>query len=141
MSAAKRGPGPLLSGVQVLIVDDHDDWREILRTILTYCGALVAEARSARAALKKLRGFAPDVVVTDIAMPGTDGYNLVRDIRALAARTGRRPIPTVALTGHPPEHSRQHALSAGFAEYVTKPVDPWELCRVLARVVGRRAAA
>ncbi len=123
-----------LKGMHVLVVDDDRDSLEILRTILSYFGALTSEARSAARAVATLRRVLPDVLVIDLLMPERDGLSLVRELRTTPS-TAR--IPAVALTGHPDVHSRAIALNAGFDAYLTKPVDPMALCRLLAQLAGR----
>jgi two-component system CheB/CheR fusion protein len=132
--ARARRPG-LLQGVRVLVVDDDVDTVELFAVALAGCGADVATATSARAALALMAGRALDVVVTDIAMPGLDGYWLVREIRQLAdART--RGLPVVAVTAFGREHARDRLLAAGFLESLEKPVDPVVLCETVARARG-----
>jgi CheY-like chemotaxis protein len=125
-----------LVGLHVLIVDDHDDSREVLSTVLRVCGARVSQASSARVALRMvLEGARPDVVVTDLQMPNEDGYWLLREI---VTHLGHR-IPVVAITGNK-EYTRRRALSAGFSEHVPKPVDAWALCRIVGALSGHSAA-
>ena len=123
-----------LKGVHVLVVDDDRDSLEILRTILGYFGALTSEARSAAAAVATLRRVLPDVIVIDLLMPQRDGLSLVRELRATP---GTAHIPAVALTGHSDVQPRAIALNAGFDAYMTKPVDPMALCRLLGELAGR----
>ena len=102
--------------------------------MLRYCGALVTLAVSASDALRMLGRVTPDVVVTDIAMPERDGYWLLHELRALPAG---RDLPVVAITGHTDRHRPERTLDAGFRAHVRKPIDPWELCRVLVSVTRR----
>ena len=122
-------PGDLLTGIHVLIVEDNDDARELFRTILVYAGALVTVATGAEQALDMCAQVLPDIVVTDIAMPDRDGLWLVQQLRAQQAVDGRR-VPVVAVTGQGNAQLRW-IESAGFADVLRKPVDPWELCRVV----------
>ena len=96
----------------------------------------VASAREALGALELGR---PDILVSDIGMPGEDGYSLIEKVRALDARHGRR-IPAVALTAYAGPEDRQRALSAGYELHVPKPVAPEDLVTALAALSGRSAA-
>ena len=130
-------PHDALIGVHVLVVDDDSDARELLRTVLEYCGALVTVVGTASEALAVLERVTPDVLVTDIAMPAHDGYWLIGAIRALPADRGGA-IPAVAITAHGDTHGPDRTLAAGFQAHLRKPLDPWELCRVLA-TLSRKA--
>lgn len=123
-------------GVHVLVVDDDDDARQLLRTVLGYCGALVTVTASAREALSVMARVTPDALVTDIAMPEEDGYWLIRELRALPATRGGA-IPVIALTAHGAAHGPDRTLGAGFQAHLRKPIDPWELCRAIAGLVRR----
>jgi CheY-like chemotaxis protein len=125
-----------LVGVHVLVVDDDDDARDLLVTVLRYAGALVTSAASAWEALGVLQRVTPDVLLTDIAMPGEDGYWLIRELRKLPPAQGGR-IPAVALTAHGQSHGPDRTLGAGFELHLRKPIDPWELTRAIASVVRR----
>ena len=116
-----------------MVEHDHDSL-EVLKAILEYAGALVAPATSAREALRALERIKPDVIVVDLAMPGEDGYRLIGDVRSQAHS---RPIPAIALAGHPRPEDRRRALDAGFQAYLWKPVDPWELCRLVVGLARR----
>jgi CheY-like chemotaxis protein len=129
-------PTDALVGVHVLVVDDDDDARQLLRTILQYCGALVTVTASAREAMSVLTRVTPDALVSDIAMPEQDGYWLIHELRALPAAQGGA-IPAIALTAHGAAHGPDRTLAAGFQAHLRKPVDPWELCRVVAGLVRR----
>ena len=122
--------------VHALVVDDDRDSRNLLKTVLEYCGALVTVVASARDALRVLQRVTPDVIVTDIAMPTNDGYWLVDQIRSRRAEDGGS-VPIVAITAHGDEHGPQRTLAAGFQAHLRKPIDPWELCRAVASLVRR----
>jgi CheY-like chemotaxis protein len=130
-------PTDVLKGVHVLLVEDDDDSREMIRTLLLYCSALVTAVSSAQAALKTLEHVKPDILLTDIAMPSQDGYWLVRAVRALPPEQGGS-IPAIAITAHGHAHGVDRALAAGFQAHLRKPIDPWELARTIANLVGRR---
>ena len=129
-------PGDLLAGIHVLVVEDNTDARELYKTVLQYAGALVSVASRAEEALRMCEQILPDVLVTDIAMPGHDGVWLVGELKRLAT-DGHRSIPAVAVTGQGPAMARRYE-AAGFAEVLHKPVDPWELCRVVEMHARRR---
>jgi signal transduction histidine kinase/ActR/RegA family two-component response regulator len=123
--------GPSLEGVRVLIVDDEPDAREVMASALETRGAKVTPVPSARDALDTLAGSDFDVLLADIAMPGEDGYQLIRRIRRLpAARFSA--IPAVAVTACASEEDRREALDAGFQIHLTKPVAPDVLVRTVA---------
>ena len=118
-----------LAGVHVLVVEDTDDSREMLRVALEYCGALVTTAASATEAKGILENLRPHVLVSDIAMPD-DGLKLIREVKAIAEKKGIH-IPAIAVTAY--EGRRDELLAEGFAELVEKPLDPIELCGVIHR--------
>jgi signal transduction histidine kinase len=125
-----------LSGVRVLVVDDEEDTREWLVTLLEKYGASVETAASAAEALEAVTDHELDVLVSDIEMPVEDGYTLIRKVRALGAERGGR-IPAAALTAYARTVDRQRALAAGYQIHVPKPVEPAELVTVVASLVGR----
>jgi CheY-like chemotaxis protein len=129
-------PTDALVGVHVLIVDDDEDARVLMQTILQYCGALVTVAASAQEAMTVLARVTPDAILSDIAMPEHDGYWLIREVRALPRDQGGA-IPAIALTAHGTAHGPDRTLAAGFQLHLRKPVDPWELCRALVGIVRR----
>ncbi len=122
---------PELVGLRVLVVDDEPDARDLVRAILAGQGARVETAASAAEGFAAFVRFQPDVLVSDIGMPGEDGYSLVRRVRALPADEGGR-TPAVALTAFTRAVDRTQALGAGFHAHVAKPVDPSDLTRVIA---------
>jgi PAS domain S-box-containing protein len=133
-AAATLAPDPPLAGLKILVVDDEPDAREIVSTALAQCGAKTAAVASAREAIERIADFRPDVVVSDIAMPGEDGYSLVRRIRAMRTQAD---VPVVALTAFTQPEDRRRALSAGFRHFVPKPVELDELAAVVRTVVHR----
>ncbi|HEY9780324.1 MAG TPA: ATP-binding protein [Leptolyngbyaceae cyanobacterium] len=122
---------PSLKGLQVLVVDDEVDTREWIVTILKQSGAEAQAVGSVGEALEALENFKPDVLVSDIGMPGEDGYTLIRKIRQLEPETGGR-IPAVALTGYARVEDYRAALAAGFQLHVAKPIRAAELIAVIA---------
>jgi signal transduction histidine kinase/ActR/RegA family two-component response regulator len=123
-----------LDGVRVLIVDDDGEGLALAEAILTRVRADVRTCLSAQAALDLLREWRPDVLVSDVEMPGEDGYSLIRKVRGLAPGDGGG-IPAVALTAYGRPQDRLRALAAGFNMHVPKPVDPGELTAIIADLV------
>ncbi|MBX3388062.1 MAG: hybrid sensor histidine kinase/response regulator [Phycisphaeraceae bacterium] len=118
------GPGetPNLIGTRVLVVDDDDDVRDLLNRMLSGCGATVTLARSVDEALEKVECAEPDVLLSDIGMPGKDGYDLVWHLRQRGIG-----VYSVALTSFASAGDRARALQAGFDTHVSKPVHTQEL--------------
>jgi PAS domain S-box-containing protein len=127
--------GGSLDGVRVLVVDDESDARDALALVLERCGARVTTAASAAEALVAWRREPHDVLLSDIAMPGEDGYSLIRKIAG--ARVDGRSLPAAAVTAYATREDRQRALEAGYREHLTKPVDPGILVATVARLAGR----
>jgi CheY-like chemotaxis protein len=129
---------PDLSGLTVLAVDDQRDARELVKRILEDCGARVVTAAGAREALALVRRQKPDLLISDIGMPEMDGFELLRELRAMH-REGGADIPAIALTAFARSEDRTRALRAGFRMHVSKPVEPTELMITVANVAGRAA--
>jgi signal transduction histidine kinase/CheY-like chemotaxis protein len=127
---------PSLEGVRVLAVDDEPDTCELLRTLLARSGAEVRVAASAAEALATLEGWTPDILVSDIGMPGEDGYSLLRQVRAREQRTGTR-LPAIALTAYARAEDRVRSLTAGFQMHLPKPIEPIELVTVIANLADK----
>ena len=127
---------PALHGLQVLVVEDEPETREMLTAVLRRCGAEVRACASSNDALEILRQSKLDVLVSDIGMPGEDGYELIRKVRAMEQEHGGR-IPAVALTAYARVEDRLRALSAGYQIHVPKPVEPVELAAVVASFAWR----
>jgi len=135
----ESGPSRLidLGGRRILVVDDEADARDLLTAILSRAGAQVLVAASADEALEALRRWRPDVLVSDIGMPGDDGYVLIRKVRALRSEEGGQ-IRALALTAYARSEDRSQALAAGFHTHVAKPVDPLELTALIAGLAPER---
>ncbi len=118
-------PGLPLGGLRVLVVDDDPDSNAVVSALLVSCGAEVQTAVSTPEALEVAGRWQPDVVVSDIAMPGEDGCTLLREIRSRGGPLGR--VPAVALTAHAGMDDRRRVLAAGFQAHVVKPFDPAQL--------------
>ena len=127
-----------LRGLRVLVVDDQEDARELLRRVLEECEATVLLAETAAEAVEMVERDRPDVMVTDIGMPDADGFELLRRVRALGGDRGGR-VPAIALTAFARSEDRTRALRAGFLVHVSKPVDASELVATVASVAGRVA--
>jgi CheY-like chemotaxis protein len=125
-----------LDGVKVLAVDDEPDARELLGVVLSQSKAEIRTAASATEALRILDEWLPDVIISDIGMPGQDGYALIRSIRTRSPEGGGR-IPAAALTAYARSEDRVKALAAGYQTHVSKPVDPAELVAIVASLAGR----
>jgi PAS domain S-box-containing protein len=128
---------PLLHDVTVLVVDDQEDARELMCAVLGRCGAHVVAVDSTAAALEAMDRCHPDVVLSDLEMPGEDGYSLIKKIRARPADQGGT-VPAAALTAYARTEDRLHSLRAGFHRHVPKPVQPDELAEIVAALAGRR---
>lgn len=119
-SAKEQAAKPTsLEGMHVLVVDDMPDVLLMLEAMLAQAGARVTTAGSATQAMAAIEQEVPDVILSDLSMPGRDGYQLVQDIRALPGAAGR--IPAIALSGHSGAEFVERALAAGYSEYLTKP--------------------
>jgi signal transduction histidine kinase/CheY-like chemotaxis protein len=127
--------GTPLAGVRVLAVDDEPDWRELLGHILGSAGAEARIAASAAEAIQILEGWRPDVVLTDIAMPITDGYGLLSSIRGRGG--AGRAVPAIAMTAHAGAQERTRTARAGFAEHLAKPVPPRDLIEAVRRIADQ----
>jgi CheY-like chemotaxis protein/anti-sigma regulatory factor (Ser/Thr protein kinase) len=125
-----------LAGLRVLLVDDEDDARDAVATALTQRGAQVATAASVEAALGAVDGETPDVLIGDIAMPGEDGYSLIRRLRRRDAAEGGT-VPALALTAYGRLADRAQMLAAGFDECLTKPIAIDDLAAAVRRLAKR----
>ncbi|MDB5294817.1 MAG: cph [Phycisphaerales bacterium] len=127
-----------LAGTRVLVVDDEPDARELVRRLLTECRVAVTAVGSAADAMAAFRaGPAFDVIVSDIGMPGEDGYALIAQVRRLEEELGRRRTPAVALTAYARPDDRRRIMLAGYQVHVPKPVEAAELTAVVANLAGR----
>ena len=135
-SAEPLPAGTPLDGLKILVVDDDPDALELTTAILESSGAGVRRCFAAPEALDALREWRPDVLVSDIEMPGEDGYSLIRKVRALDPAQGGR-TPAIALTAYGRTQDRILSLAAGYSMHVPKPVDPGELTTIVASVASR----
>ncbi len=125
-----------LTGARIVVVDDDPTAVELIREVLVQAGAEVIECRSADEALQAVAQRRPGVLISDIEMPGQDGYSLIRKVRAQSPERGGK-IPAVALTAFGRPEDRIRSLTAGFNIHVSKPVDPAELIAIVASMIGR----
>ncbi len=135
---AARTPYVSLSNVLVLVVDDEPDARELVASVLGSAGARVLSADSADHALALVKADRPDVIVSDIGMPGRDGYALLRDVRELSASSGGR-TPAIALTAFARSEDRTRAMLAGYQVHMAKPVELQELVATIHSLAANSA--
>ena len=135
-SPAEQQPG--LGGVRVLVVDDEPDTLAMLRVMVEEFDAEVKCCASVSEALQALDEWHPDVLVSDIEMPGEDGYQLIRKVRERDKLRGGQ-IPAVALTAYARTEDRVRALSAGYQMHLAKPFEPQELSAIIGSLAGRTA--
>jgi CheY-like chemotaxis protein len=139
-----KGPAPpalpSLEGVRVLAVDDEPYGRKLITEVLGRCGAEVVAASSAGEAYELIQTWRPHVLLSDIGMPGADGYVLIERVRALPEELGG-DTPAAALTAYAGAEDRARALSCGYQRHVAKPVEPGELAAVVASLAGRAGSA
>jgi len=131
---ATAGETTSLAGLKVLVVDDHEDDRDVLTHMLSSCNAEVKAAGSVAEALRLLHDWQPEVIVSDISMPDVDGYAFIRQLRALNVHGA---IPAIAVTAHALAEDRERALAAGFQNHLAKPVQLSELVNSIAKVANR----
>ncbi len=138
-SRGRGAPGnaPRLDDLHVLVVDDQQDTRFFLATVLEKCGARVSLAASASEGFALLQELRPDVLLSDIGMPEADGFSLIKQVRDLPAESGGR-TPAAALTAFARVEDRVKVLRSGFQIHLPKPIEPMELITVVANLAGRR---
>jgi CheY-like chemotaxis protein len=127
----------VLDGLRIMIVDDEADARELVRAILSECGSDVNCCESAAEALVCFREWKPDLLVSDIGMPGEDGYDLIRKLRKMRSKRAKQ-MPAVALTAYATKEDKARALAAGFQMHVSKPIEPEVLIMSIAAALGRK---
>lgn len=125
-----------LAGVRIVAVDDDADARQILKTLLTRCHAEITVAASAEEAFRAVQEHRPDVLLSDLEMPGEDGYSLIRRVRALSPEDGGQ-IPAAALTAYARAEDARRVLAAGFQIHVPKPVDAAQLIAAIRKLVSK----
>jgi len=125
-----------LDGLHVLLVEDDDDSRKLLGTMLKRYGARVTSTKSVKEALQVFEGDLPDVLVSDIGMPDEDGYELIRKLRSAPPEKGGL-TPAIALTGYATRKDRERALAAGYHQHIAKPIEQSDMIGAIAALVGR----
>jgi len=125
-----------LDGVHVLLVEDDDDSRKLLGTMLKRHGARVTSTKSAAEALEAFASDLPDVLISDIGMPDQDGYELIRKLRTLPIEKGGS-IPAIAVTGYASRKDRERALNSGYQQHIAKPVEQADIINAIAELTGR----
>ena len=130
----------ILRGLRILVVDDHDDTRELVQTMLTAAGAAVDTASSAAGALAALDRARPDMLLSDIGMPEADGYALIEEVRRRDGRDGQH-LPAAAVTAYAGSRDRERVLAAGFDDHLTKPIGHDALIAAVLALCTRRSPA
>ena len=123
-----------LKGIKVLVVDDEVDTRDLVKTVLSKHGARVTAAPSAAVAMNLISKMKPDVLISDVGMPGTDGYALMRQVRSLPPERGGN-VRAVALTAYAREQDRQLAIEAGYELHLAKPIEVAQLSASVAHLI------
>jgi CheY-like chemotaxis protein len=126
--------GPL-AGLHLLVVDDNRDARVIYKALLTHCGAYVSAVASAAAAARALKQIRPDVIITDLSMPGHDGLWLARWLRRRQMKTGVR-IPVIAITARDDIYERESMMEVGLDDWLVKPVSHRDIIRSVTQLAG-----
>ena len=124
-----------LDGIRVLLVDDNEDSRTVLSRILSASGATVKECDGVRSALEAIKEFQPQILVSDLGMPGKDGFELIRSVRDMGFSA--EVLPAIALTAFARPQDRERVILADFQSHLAKPVTPAELTAAIARHCGR----
>jgi len=127
---------PNLNDIHVLVVDDYNDTLELFSAVLEQCGGNVLKARTARDALTIIKTVRLNAIISDLAMPAEDGLWLVEQLRRLKSDQGGS-IPAIAVTAHRNRYNAERVIALGFEAFLTKPVDPFNLARTVASLVGR----
>jgi signal transduction histidine kinase len=128
---------PYLGGVRVLFVDDHPEARALAEALFEQCGAAVVAVESVEQAMEALRECVPDVLISDIGLPGEDGYSLIRRVRALDPAAGGA-IPAIALTAYARPEDERRSRQEGFHVHLAKPIEPDELAALVADLIERK---
>jgi CheY-like chemotaxis protein len=123
-----------LPNIRIVIVDDHADTRDLLRFFLERCGSQPTVAGSGQEALEVIKKARPDLLISDLAMPHMDGYELMENVQDLAEEIGL--LPAIACSAFARAEDRARTRQAGFRAHVAKPVDPDELVRTILKVIN-----
>lgn len=128
-----------MNGLKILLVDDSEDTRTLLRRVLEKHDGKVQEAESAGAAHLLLKSYKPDVILSDIGMPQEDGMEFIKKFRNGELAAHARPLPAIALTAYARLEEREAVIAAGFNAHVSKPVSKDELLSVIREVMRETA--
>ena len=131
---------PSLDGLRVLIVEDDADTANVLDVLIAGCGAETRTVMSVADALELLGQWPADLLLSDLGMPGEDGYSLIETVRRQESTRGGRALPAIAVTAYARKEDRERALAAGFNTHVRKPVEPEELLSAISEIAGRHAS-
>jgi CheY-like chemotaxis protein len=123
-----------LDDLRILVVEDEPDTLDFLKRLLEGRGAIVLAAPTVEQALRLFRTGAPDLLISDIGLPGLDGYDLIRMVRAEASSA--HAIPAIAVTAYARTEDRMRALRSGYQAHISKPVEPAELLAAIASFAG-----
>jgi signal transduction histidine kinase/ActR/RegA family two-component response regulator len=129
--------GEMLKGISVLLVEDNEDSRDMLKIMFEQHGIKTTAVDSAAAALSAIEKIQPDILVSDVGLPGEDGYSLIRKVRLLSPEKGGA-VPAVALTGYASLQDRTDALNSGYQEHLSKPVDIDKLIELVKSLVKQK---
>jgi CheY-like chemotaxis protein len=129
---------PDLVGIHVALIEDNSDTRTMVEEVLRHCGAMVTTYESADAAIEQLSEFVPSLIISDLSMPGVDGLEFMRRVRALPPERGGC-IPALAITAYHEDFAAPAAVQAGFNAYLTKPLKLERLCAAVKELVARPA--
>jgi CheY-like chemotaxis protein len=129
----------VLQGMEILVVDDEAESRTLLRIMLSQAGAEATTVASVKEALAELRQSVPDILISDIGLPGEDGYALIRSIRTLGE--AENSIPALALTAYASSDDQERTLQAGFNAYLSKPAEPLCLEEAIVKLVSQKSRA
>jgi PAS domain S-box-containing protein len=125
-----------LDGVHVMLVEDDEDSRKLLSTMLKRYGARVTATKSAAEAFRAIASDTPDILISDIGMPDEDGYEFIRKLRALPPDKGGH-TPAIALTGYASRKDRERALDSGYQQHMAKPIEQADMIAAIAALIGR----
>ncbi len=123
-----------LEDIRILIVDDEQDTRDLLRFVLEECGAIVTSAESVAEAILALNDRTPDLILSDLGMPDADGFDFIRYVRTQSGDLGA--VPVIALSAYASELTQQQSISAGFQQHLVKPIDPSLLIQAIVSILG-----
>jgi CheY-like chemotaxis protein len=125
----------MLASLDILLVEDHADARDVFKAIVERAGARVTAVPNVKDALSVFESRVPDLLVSDLGLPEADGFDLIRRVRALHPDRGGK-IPAIAMTAHASDHDQHRVRDSGFQGYLAKPVDREQLLKLIKEVAG-----